>query len=48
MVKRDMNFIVSMFNAKVRNNRGNESLKERIGNRRKRQKETSKASFGRF
>ena len=41
MVKRDVNFIIRVFNTKVRDNIRNERIEERISNRRKRGKKKS-------
>ena len=48
VVKRDMNFVVRMFNGETRNNMSNERRVKRVCNRRERGKETSKATFDRF
>ena len=48
MVKRDMNFLIRMLNFKARNNRRNERAVKRICQRRKRIKESSKATFNRL
>ena len=43
-----MNFLIRMLNFKSRNNRRNERAVKRIGQRRKRIKESSKATFNRL
>ena len=48
VVKRDMDFVIRMFDRILRNNKGNERGIEGISKRRKRVKEASEAMFNRF
>ena len=48
MVKRDVNFIIRMFNFEVRNNRRDKRSIGRVRKRRERFKKSSKTTFNRF
>ena len=48
VIKRDMNIPIRMFNFKIRDNMRNKRIIKRIGERRKGEKEATKATFNRF